>query len=678
MGKGIVLLDETGRVKAWSQGAEALTGLPAQQVLGGVWEGLLPLASLEVVADLLTPGGRCLILSRPGAAEAALRESEERFQFALRGANDGLWDWNLRTDDVVFSPRWKSMLGYAPHELPDRVSTWRELLHPEDRPGAEERVRQYLAGEIEKYEIEFRLRHKEGSYRNILSRGFLVNGADGLPLRLVGTHVDISERIQAELALRRSEEMLQRTQAIAHVVGWSYDIASDLFTSTGEGHEMIGQCLRRPELLHPEDVQRVAEAWQAARLGSDYEVEFRLLGRGEPRWIYARATTDRDEQGRPGMIIGVAQDITARRRYEEQRQQAQRMEAIGQLAGGVAHDFNNLLTVINGVAEMVIERLPEGWAREEICNILTAGERAASLTQQLLAFSRKQVLQPRVLSLNEVISSLHSLFDRLIGEDIVVTTVLDPSLRPIHADRGQLEQVLLNLAVNARDAMPTGGKITIESRNAEESVELLFTDTGQGIAPQVLDRIFDPFFTTKSNGKGTGLGLATVYGIIKQSGGNISVKSELGRGSCFTMSFPVAEEPRSGGQAEGPRRRLEGNETVLLVEDDDGVRRIARLVLERNGYKVLEANCGAAALELTSRHVGPIDLLVTDIVMPGMNGRQVADALLARYPGLRVLFSSGYIEDEIVRNGVLEGEHFLPKPFTPTKLAETVRGILDR
>jgi two-component system cell cycle sensor histidine kinase/response regulator CckA len=638
--------------------------------------------------------------ARYKATETALRESDERYQFALRGANDGIWDWNLITNDVVFSSRWKSMLGYLDAELADNVGTWARLLHPEDAPRAQEAVRQYLANEIDKYEIEFRMAHKEGGHRNILARAHLVVDAQQRPMRLVGTHVDITDRIQAEAALRQSEEMLRRTQAIAHVVGWTFDIAESKFTMSRDAMRQMGWETASGELcdfnsvMHPEDLPRVRTAWLAACAGAPYEMEYRLVIDREIVWVYSHGTTDLDRDGKPVTIIGVTQDVTARRKLEEQFQQAQKMDAIGQLAGGIAHDFNNLMTVVNGSAELLLDELPAGPMREVMTDIRSAGERAAALTHQLLAFSRKQILQACNLDLNATVSQLDRMLARLIGEDIAVVTLLDPNLSRIKVDPGQIEQVILNLVVNARDAMPTGGRLTIETKNILVApgmlavteglspgyyVELSVADNGVGVPHALKEKIFEPFFTTKDVGKGTGLGLATVYGIVKQSGGHISFASSVGVGTTFTVLLPSASDrvvTTTSTLRAAPTFR--GTETILLVEDEHAVRRVVRATLERSGYRVLEANAGSVAVDLARRHAGEIDMLLVDVVMPGMSGRQVADMICEGAPGLPVLFMSGYTDDAIVRNGVLEAkDHFLAKPFAPTSLIKKVRGVLD-
>ena len=406
---------------------------------------------------------------------------------------------------------------------------------------------------------------------------------------------------------------------------------------------------------------------------------------------------------RTGILVhGV--DITAQvqasqavREREEQLRHAQKMEAVGQLAGGVAHDFNNLLTVMKVNAELLIEGLDaRDPRREQALEVRGASDRAASLTRQLLAFSRKQILNPRVVDLDAIVDNLRPMLARLIGEDIVITTKGRAGLGAVLADPGQLEQILMNLLVNARDAMPDGGRVTIETANVEldgayalerqarvepgRYVMLAVSDSGTGMSPEVCERVFEPFFTTKEQGKGTGLGLSTVYGIVKQSGGYIWVYSEPGKGTTFKIYLPrLAQESDAPGEERRDVALPRGTETILLVEDEDAVRRLARRILEGKGYTVVDARNGADALAAAERHTGKIDLVLTDVVMPGMSGRDLVQRLRARGESFAQLFMSGYTDDEVVRRGVVEeGTRFLQKPFTASAMLVAVREAIDR
>ena len=449
--------------------------------------------------------------------------------------------------------------------------------------------------------------------------------------------------------------------------------------------------------IHPEDWEKVQKAAADARCtGKGTNLEYRMRHKnGGWRILESRASTI-VKGGKVEKLIIVNRDVTERKRLEEQFRQSQKMEAVGRLSGGVAHDFNNLLGVIIGYGEIVQEgTAPDSPLRSCVDEMLKAGHRAAGLTRQLLAFSRQQVMDPRVLDLNVVVKDMEKMLKRLIGEDVRLKTALDPALVRIKADPGQLEQVIMNLAVNARDAMPAGGELRIETSNFymdEEYVRrypypvavgdyvlLMVSDDGVGMDSATRARAFEPFFTTKEKGKGTGLGLSMVYGVVKQSGGYIEVVSEPGSGATFKIYLPKVEvtaEAQKHAVESSPS--LRGNETVLLVEDEDSLRKLSRNLLELCGYEVLEAESGAEALTICRNHKGGIHLLLTDVVMPGMSGRVLADQLVRDRPETRVLYMSGYTGQTVGEHGVLaEGSFFLPKPFTREALARKVREALD-
>jgi len=517
------------------------------------------------------------------------------------------------------------------------------------------------------------------------------------------------DRLQTEEALRESQEKYRSLFMgsrdaiyISTREGNLLDFnpsALELFGYTRE--EMLG--LKVQSLYaHSEDRAKFQDEIEKKGFVKNYEIKFRQKNGAEMECLLS-STLRKSGDGQILGYQGIIHDITERKRaeaektvLEEQLQQAQKMEAVGRLAGGIAHDFNNLLTVIKVYSQLALLELKDGVPlRGYVEEIQTAANRSADLVQQLLAFSRRQVMEMKVLDLNALLRDLHKMLPRVIGEDLELTMKLDPDLGRVKADSGQMEQVLMNLAVNARDAMPGGGKLTIETANVEldedyarihvtvtpgQYVMLSVSDTGVGMAPEVKERVFEPFFTTKEKGKGTGLGLSTVYGIVKQSGGNIWVYSELGGGTTFKIYLPRVDEPlEEVDKKEKGEVFPRGGETILVVEDEGQVRNVAVQILERQGYKVLEATHGMEALWVCEQHKGPIHLLMTDVVMPGMGGRELAQRLEHLYPGLKVLYMSGYTENAIVHHGVLEeGLDYLPKPFTMDVLTRIVRKVLNK
>ena len=531
---------------------------------------------------------------------------------------------------------------------------------------------------------------------------------------MIGVNYDITERKAAEDALRASQRMLESVMNnIPQGVFWkdrnSVYLGANRVALRAQGFQRQEQAIGKRDTdlpgLSAEEaayyVQKDQEVMQSGvpQLGI---IEPMTLPDGTTIWLETSKLPLHDADGNVVGVLGTWQDITERRRLEEQLRQAQKMDAIGQLAGGVAHDFNNLLTVILGYSELALAALsstasetPSSTeARDHVAAIRDAGERASALTRHLLAFSRKQLLEPKVLDLNDVVAGSEKMLRRLIGEDIALATVLAPHLPKVRVDPGQIEQVILNLAVNARDAMPAGGRLYLETQLVEcalrpdlgsaapwagQHVRLTVRDTGSGIPPEVKPRIFEPFFTTKATGRGTGLGLATVYGIIQQSGGWIEVTSEAGDGATFDIYLPAIEAAHSPGPLPETSSDAAGLETILLVEDDAAVRVLTRQALERYGYRILEAESGREALRLAESNAESIDLLITDVVMPELGGRELAETLVARRPKLKVLFVSGYTEDALLRQGIAQARSaYLQKPFTLLSLAKRAREILDQ
>jgi PAS domain S-box-containing protein len=757
-------------------------------------------------------------------AEASLRESEARLRLSVQAAHIGLWDWDLQTNEVYYSPEWKGQLGYADHEISNRFAEWERLLHPDDLESARQKVAAFLAAPHGKYEAEFRLHHKDGSYRWIYTQADALRDAGGKPLRVLGCHMDITERKRSEAERARLAAAIEQSDEVVLIAGLKGEVefVNPAFTRvSGYSREEIQG--RNPRLLKSgkHDQTFYKRLWDTILAGEIWRGEF--INRKKDGSLYTQRTTitpvhdatgkltnfieiseditqrKRDEEAlrrseedfrslvinapygicranqdgsrltavnpavvkmlgysseeevlalnlatdllssptelarvvemvsqqegfqhletvwkrKDGKMITVhgsgravrdgagvlrfewiVEDVTATREMEQQLRQAQKMEAVGRLAGGIAHDFNNLLTVIRGYAELMLGETDLEKVRTRAQNIMKASDRTAGLTRQLLAFSRKQVLWPQVLDLNAVMAEIQKMLPSLLGEDVRVVVIPGPKLGRVKVDPSQLEQVLMNLAINARDAMTKGGKLVLETANVEcdeaycalhpgaqpgSYVMLAVSDSGCGMDAETQAHIFEPFFTTKPKDKGTGLGLATVYGIVKQSGGHIWVYSEPSVGTTFKVYLPRVE--KKGAAVPLPPRpaeKAEGTETILLVEDQEDLRALALEFLEQRGYRVLQARNGAEALEVAAGHVDPIHLLVTDIVMPGMRGRELAEKLCSSRPQMKVLFVSGYTDGSILQNGELGlGSAFLEKPFTSDSLARKVRQVLN-
>jgi PAS domain S-box-containing protein len=584
-------------------------------------------------------------------------------------------------------------LARAPHQLPAMFDEQTPLIKAHRRA---------LAGEAGSYPVEWKGRTFRCHVRPLQDE-------QGETVGTIGLGVDITEHREAEHAIRERDMRVQKSESQYRSL--IQNAIYGVYYSTGDGRflevnpalaVMLGYDSAEDLMAHADLAAIYVDPTERMRLIEQYAGTGRIDGvevgwkRKDGTPITVRLSgraVETEPTGTRGFEV-IAEDVTARRALEDELRQAQKIEAVGRLAGGIAHDFNNLLTAIFGFSDLALEQLEDGHpARPEVQEVRKAAESAASLTRQLLAFSRKQVLQPRLLNLNETVDRMQTLLQRVIGEHIALVTRLAPSLHDVFADPGQLEQVVMNLAINARDAMPNGGQLAIDTANVTfETVDLArkrggtgdfvrvtISDTGLGMEESVRARLFEPFFTTKERGRGTGLGLATVYGVVRQSGGFIWVDSVLGRGTTFTLDFPRATDGMERAAPAAAEGAIPGaGETILLVEDLPSVRSVMRELLARNGYQVVESEGGHDALQVAARWETGIDLLLTDVVMPGMSGRELARRVQALRPKIRVLYTSGYTDDLIAHHGVLEaGVSFLQKPFTQQQLLQKLREVLD-
>ncbi len=630
------------------------------------------------------------------SAEETLRRSEEKYRILVESAHEGI----LVVQDGILkfsNARAAELIGISTDE--SSSVPFDSLLPPDDHGLAFERYQEGLLKKDIPHVYAFRIRDETGSTRWIEISAIQFSW-EGRPATL-NFLSDITWRKRAEEALHASEEKYRHVVENAHDAIFILQDGKIRFHNPNT-EELLGLAPMEAdassfeECVVPEDREEVL-AWLQGRVrrgASDFVHAFRVRKKGgEASWVEA-STVPVSWEDEPALLCFV-RDVSEQRELQFQLQQSQKMEAIGRLTGGIAHDFNNMMTVVIGYSEFLMKGLKENeQAVKGLEGIRKAGEHAAGLTRQLLAFSRKQVLRPQVLDLNAAIRGTDSMLRRVLNEDVELRTALDPGIGRIKADPNQILQILMNFAVNARDAMPKGGKLTIETKNVEldevytkrhmdvkagSYVMLAVSDTGVGMDEETRSHIFEPFFTTKAQGKGTGLGLATVYGIVKQSGGHIWVYSESGKGTAFKVYLPIVQGDVRAVSERGKVSVLpDGSETVLLVEDEEGLRGLIRDVLTGMHYRVLVASGPEEALAISRQHRGPVHLLLTDVVMPGMSGPDLAKRLCLRHTGMRVLYMSGYTNNTITLHGVPEsGMFFLEKPFTPEVLLRKVREVLD-
>ncbi|MGV3620068.1 MAG: PAS domain-containing protein [Archangium sp.] len=643
-------------------------------------------------------GGTVIDVTTRRAAEDALRDSEQVFRSAMHHSPIGMAMVALNGRFIDVNPAVCAILGYERDALVEL--DYQSLTHPDDQHLSSESVKKLLAGDVPSFQLDKRYIRADGRVVWTQLNCSLVRGGDGAPRYFVSQLQDVGDRRAAEHALRGSEALLRQLADNLREVVWLRDLDLDrmLYVSSTYAHVFGAEpqrLLENPrawlDAVHDDDRGWVSRAVEAAEKTDGFDEYFRVRVGNGLRWVRARIFPIRDVDGRVYRVAGVAEDITEHRRTEEQTRHAQKMEAIGQFAGGVAHDFNNMLAVILAHTELASldDTLPASM-KESLREITEVSRRAATLTRQLLQFSRKDVLRPRAVDMNDVVRTFATMLRRLLREDVTLTLALSEGHLPVLADPSLLDQVLMNLAVNARDAMPSGGSLTIETRHVDvhesgdvtpgEYACLCVKDTGVGIGPDALSRLFEPFFTTKPPGKGTGLGLATVFGIVKQHGGTVTVDSREGEGSTFCVYLPAANELSAPEvEREGHRPVSGGSETILVVEDDAAVRAATELTLKRHGYRVLTAADGESAYRTWDVRRADIKLIITDLVMPGrLNGRQLVEKILRSAPGTRFVLTSGYSQEFFGQDLVLtDAANFVSKPVPMTRLLDVVRRALD-
>jgi len=751
IGAGVSLLDMEGRILQSNRASGRLLGKPLSEIVGrAYWEVMygaeepiegcpvvrmwqsqhrettvLPMNGrwIEVSVDPLADESGDLVgavyvmsdITERRRAEVALRRQNEelnearqaveaerrRYQALFEFAPDGYLVTDTRGIIREANRAAAALLGTPQNLLAGKPLT--TYLHEKDRRMLHALLMSFQGGvDTRSLGLEVLLHSPDGSPLPAVLTVATARDRNGELVALRWLLRDTAEQKRAEEALRESEGRY-RSLVETSPDGISLtDLDGTILFCNRQNAELLGlestaeaQGRNTFDFIVPEDQQGARENWKKAlEVGSIKNAEHIFLrGDGEIFAGELNASLVSDADGMPKSFIVMLRDITDRKRLEQQVRQATKMDAIGRLAGGVAHDFNNQLTAILGYTELILRKIePDDPLRKTVEEIRKAGERSAALTHQLLAFSRRQILEPAVLDLNVVIADMHLMLQRLIGEDIALITIPDDNLGLMKADLSQMEQIIMNLVVNARESMPDGGKLTVETTNSTldaqyceqhtgakpgEYVTLVISDTGAGMSEEVQSHLFEPFFTTKD--KGTGLGLATVYGIIKQHGGSIWCYSEEGQGTTFKVHLPRVDEPEAAVAQKQTVESPRGDETILVVEDEEQVRDITVQILEAQGYNMLEASSGEAALALCAEYRGEIHLLITDVVMPGMSGKDLADRLTLTRPEMRVIYMSGYTDNAIVQHGILQkGIDFINKPFMAGALALKVRQVLDR
>lgn len=644
---------------------------------------------------------RMIDITERNQAQAALRRSEARFQRAVRGTSDGLWDWDLEAGLVWYAPRFKELLGFGPDEFADNFVSFREALHPDDRGSTLAALSQHLDGKSA-VDLECRLRAKAGTYKWFRLRGLAYQGDDGTPRRMAGSIQDITVQKHTDQALRDNRNFYELIldsvpDHIAYVdaklrVKFMNRSCASLFDVAS--NKVIGA--RFDELLKPAVFTQMGEAVEAVFEPREVRIELRLTAADRDLVLDVEMLPHLGKQSRVLGFFWVGRDVTRHNQLEAELRQAQKMEAVGQLTGGIAHDFNNLLSVVLGNLQLLERRLADTPGMlAKVQTAKRAAVRGGELTRRLLAFARQQVLAPEVVDLNELISGMVDLLRRSLGDAVQIDMLLQAA-SPIEVDPGQAENALLNLAINARDAMPDGGGLTLHTQDVVlsadftdshqglqpgEYVLLSVTDTGTGIPEQLVAQVFEPFFTTKEVGKGSGLGLSMVVGFVNQSGGHVSIASHVGKGTCIQLYFPKSHQQQGLANTD-PRLHDSslptGNETILIVEDDPDVRSTAVAMLQEFGYKIVEARSADQALDRLETGE-PIDLLFTDIMMPGMRGTQLAQLARQKHPQLRVIYASGFSATGVLdREALKSGAELLAKPYSAEDLAVTVRDLLDQ